>query len=88
MYSGGSLDSAAGTITASDIVRMSICPVIYEYPTFFPEEMLNEEQESLRERVADLEIKVLEQAEELTCLRTTIADLTRRLTQVEGRGKC
>lgn len=49
--------------------------------------MLNEEQESLRERVADLEIKVLEQAEELTCLRTTIADLTRRLTQVEGRGE-
>lgn len=49
--------------------------------------MLNEEQESLRERVADLEIKVLEQAEELTCLRTTIADLTRRLTQLEGRGK-
>ncbi|XP_028968652.1 echinoderm microtubule-associated protein-like 2 [Galendromus occidentalis] len=47
--------------------------------------MLNEEQESLRERVADLEIKVLEQAEELTCLRSTIADLTRRLTQVEGR---
>ncbi|CAN8009246.1 unnamed protein product [Ixodes pacificus] len=50
--------------------------------------MLNHGDEmSLQERVSDLEKKVLEQTDEITCLRSTIADLARRMNQLEGRGE-
>ncbi|CAB0006622.1 unnamed protein product, partial [Nesidiocoris tenuis] len=46
--------------------------------------MLETEQESVRERVCDLEKKVLEQGDEIVCLRSTLADVLRRLAQLEG----
>ncbi|XP_067011712.2 echinoderm microtubule-associated protein-like 2 isoform X2 [Anabrus simplex] len=49
-------------------------------------DMMETENESLRERVADLEKKVLEQGDELVCLRSTLADVLRRLNQFETRG--
>ena len=40
-------------------------------------------------RLEQLEKKVAEQADEIVCLKSTLADVLRRLTQVEGRGmKC
>ncbi|XP_065208639.1 echinoderm microtubule-associated protein-like 2 isoform X2 [Planococcus citri] len=47
-------------------------------------DMIETENESLRERVTDLEKKVLEQNDEIVCLRSTLADVLRRLTQLEG----
>nr|CAD7573380.1 unnamed protein product [Timema californicum] len=49
-------------------------------------DMIETENESLRERVADLEKKVLEQGDEIVCLRSTLADVLRRLNQFESRG--
>jgi microtubule-associated protein-like 1/2 len=48
--------------------------------------MMETENESLRERVADLEKKVLEQGDEIVCLRSTLADVLRRLNQFDSRG--
>lgn len=52
--------------------------------------MLENENETLRERVGDLEKKVYEQRDEILCLRATVADALRRITNLEGssnRGK-
>lgn len=46
--------------------------------------MIETENESVRERVSDLEKKVLEQGDEIVCLRSTLADVLRRLNQLEG----
>lgn len=48
--------------------------------------MMETENESLRERVAYLEKKVLEQGDEIVCLRSTLADVLRRLNQFDSRG--
>jgi microtubule-associated protein-like 1/2 len=48
--------------------------------------MMETENESLQERVADLEKKVLEQGDEIVCLRSTLADVLRRLNQFDSRG--
>ncbi|XP_039294135.1 echinoderm microtubule-associated protein-like 2 [Nilaparvata lugens] len=48
------------------------------------DDMIETENESVRERVADLEKKVLEQGDEIVCLRSTLADVLRRLSLVEG----
>ncbi|XP_069949760.1 echinoderm microtubule-associated protein-like elp-1 isoform X2 [Cherax quadricarinatus] len=47
-------------------------------------EMIENENHSLRDRVADLEKKVHEQTDELMCLRSTLADVLRRLNTIEG----
>lgn len=47
--------------------------------------MMETENESLQERVADLEKKVLEQGDEIVCLRSTLADVLRRLNQLDSR---
>lgn len=46
--------------------------------------MIETENESVRERVSDLEKKVLEQGDEIVCLRATLADVLRRINQLEG----
>jgi len=46
--------------------------------------MLENENETLRERVSDLEKKVYEQRDEILCLRATLADVLRRITNLEG----
>lgn len=50
------------------------------------DDMMETENESLRERVAYLEKKVLEQGDEIVCLRSTLADVLRRLNQFDYRG--
>ncbi len=49
--------------------------------------MVENENESLRDRVADLEKRVHEQNDEITCLRVTLADALRRINTLEaGKG--
>ncbi|XP_014271335.1 echinoderm microtubule-associated protein-like 2 isoform X3 [Halyomorpha halys] len=48
-----------------------------------PDEMILSEDESMRERLCDLEKKVLSQGEELACLRSTLADVLRRIAALE-----
>lgn len=47
--------------------------------------MLEGEGAGLAARVADLEVRCARQAEELLCLRSTLADALRRLNALEGR---
>ncbi|XP_071039317.1 echinoderm microtubule-associated protein-like 2 isoform X7 [Parasteatoda tepidariorum] len=49
------------------------------------QDILNHDNDALRERVSDLEKKVQDQADEIVCLRGTLADVLRRVTQLEGR---
>ncbi|XP_069179372.1 echinoderm microtubule-associated protein-like 2 isoform X3 [Procambarus clarkii] len=51
------------------------------------DEMIENENHSLRDRMADLEKKVHEQTDEIMCLRSTLADVLRRLSTVEGAGR-
>lgn len=46
--------------------------------------MLESEKSSLAGRVHDLERRVLTQQDEIVCLRSTLADVLRRLNLVEG----
>ncbi|XP_042226985.1 echinoderm microtubule-associated protein-like 2 isoform X4 [Homarus americanus] len=50
-------------------------------------EMIENENHSLRDRVSDLEKKVHEQNDEIMCLRSTLADVLRRLSTVEGASR-
>lgn len=50
-------------------------------------EMLGGENESLLSRVVSLEKQSLAQKDEIVCLRTTLADALRRISQLEGRDK-
>ncbi|XP_054153345.1 echinoderm microtubule-associated protein-like 2 isoform X2 [Oppia nitens] len=43
------------------------------------------DHEHLQQRVVDLERKLSEQCDEIVCLRSTLADVLRRVTQLEGR---
>lgn len=49
------------------------------------DEMLEGEGAGLAARVAELEVRCARQAEELLCLRSTLADALRRLNALEGR---
>lgn len=46
--------------------------------------MLESEKSSLAGRVHDLERRVLTQQDEIVCLRSTLADVLRRLNLIEG----
>ncbi|XP_049795931.1 echinoderm microtubule-associated protein-like 2 isoform X2 [Schistocerca nitens] len=48
-------------------------------------DMMEADGESLRERVSQLERRALSQADELVCLRATLADALRRLAALEAR---
>lgn len=50
----------------------------------FPDEMLEAESRGVAGRLADLERKVLEQSDELMCLKATLAEALRRVSQLEG----
>lgn len=54
---------------------------------FIADEMLECETGSLLGRVADLERQSLAQRDEIVCLRATLADALRRITQLENRDK-
>ena len=54
----------------------------------FSDDMVDNENETLRDRVSDLEKKVHDQNDEITCLRATLADALRRINHLEtGKGK-
>lgn len=50
----------------------------------FSDEMLDAENRGVAGRVADLERRVLEQGDELVCLKATLAEALRRLNLLEG----
>ena len=52
--------------------------------------MVEHENETLRDRVSDLEKRVHDQSDEITCLRATLADALRRINELEAgkRMKC
>nr|XP_050856764.1 echinoderm microtubule-associated protein-like 2 isoform X8 [Vespula vulgaris] len=60
---------------------------IYDIEISFKDEMLECETGSLLGRVADLERQSLAQRDEIVCLRATLADALRRISQLEGREK-
>ena len=56
-------------------------------PSFFPDDMVENENETLRDRVSDLEKRVHDANDEITCLRATLADALRRINTLEaGKG--
>ena len=46
--------------------------------------MVENENETLRDRVGDLEKRVHDQNDEITCLRATLADALRRINTLEA----
>ena len=48
------------------------------------DDMIENENEMLRDRVADLEKRVHDQNDEITCLRATLADCLRRINSLES----
>merc|ERR1719233_2486361 len=48
------------------------------------DDMIENENEMLRDRVADLEKRVHDQNDEITCLRATLADALRRINSLES----
>ena len=53
----------------------------------FSDDMVENENETLRDRVSDLEKRVHDQSDEITCLRATLADALRRINTLEaGKG--
>ena len=46
--------------------------------------MVEHENETLRDRVSDLEKRVHDQGDEITCLRATLADALRRINELEA----
>ena len=51
---------------------------------FFTDDMVEHENETLRDRVSDLEKRVHDQGDEITCLRATLADALRRINELEA----
>ena len=51
---------------------------------FFADDMVEHENETMRDRVADLEKRVHDQGDEITCLRATLADALRRINELEA----
>lgn len=50
-------------------------------------DVMNHDRDDLVQiRLAELEKKLIDQADEIVCLRSTLADVLRRVTQLEGRG--
>ena len=55
----------------------------FPFVCFCSDDMMENDCESLRERVGVLEKKVFDQNDEIVCLRSTLADVLRRLDQME-----
>ena len=51
---------------------------------FIADDMVEHENETLRDRVSDLEKRVHDQGDEITCLRATLADALRRINELEA----
>lgn len=72
--------------TYRHILLTHICFFIFRLCSFefSVDEMLESEKSSLFGRVHDLERRVLTQQDEIVCLRSTLADVLRRLNTIEG----
>ena len=56
--------------------------------SFLSDDMVENENETLRDRLSDLEKRVHDQNDEITCLKATLADALRRINTLEsGKGE-
>ncbi|KAL3266954.1 hypothetical protein HHI36_011104 [Cryptolaemus montrouzieri] len=73
-----------------DVLVLQLCEIFRieennpSITVFFFHEMLDAENRGLAGRVSDLERKILEQGDELVCLKATLAEALRRITLLEG----
>ncbi|XP_031616634.1 echinoderm microtubule-associated protein-like 2 isoform X2 [Contarinia nasturtii] len=67
-----------------DLNSGQIISELNNYTEYSTDEMLESEKSSLFGRVHDLERRVLTQQDEIVCLRSTLADVLRRLNTIEG----
>lgn len=65
------------------IQLLTLINILY-FSSLSTDEMLESEKSSLAGRVHDLERRVLTQQDEIVCLRSTLADVLRRLNLIEG----
>lgn len=71
----------------NDDILYRIMQIIIGVPSV-SDDMVEHENETLRDRVSDLEKRVHDQNDEITCLRATLADALRRINTLEaGKGK-
>ena len=56
----------------------------FSYQCIFLDGLLSQDQQELCERVAHLEKRVREQEDEIVCLKGALADVLRRVGQVES----
>ena len=65
---------------------MSSLVLLYSNTLHLPvsDDMIENENETLRDRVGDLEKRVHDQNDEITCLRATLADCLRRINSLES----
>uniref|UniRef100_T1J5S7 HELP domain-containing protein n=1 Tax=Strigamia maritima TaxID=126957 RepID=T1J5S7_STRMM len=88
MHSGRSAAANSGALEIPVMEDCSTLDDVSEMDSVYQawNDMITNENDTLRERVSDLEKKVHEQADEIVCLRSTLADVLRRLNNLEGRG--
>nr|XP_019556864.2 echinoderm microtubule-associated protein-like 2 isoform X1 [Aedes albopictus]XP_029731907.1 echinoderm microtubule-associated protein-like 2 isoform X1 [Aedes albopictus] len=83
--SSSSIFKSSMTTTASNVSRSSSYHLQHLKSAYgASEEMLETEKASLVERVNDLERIVLEQKDEIVCLKSTLADVLRRLSTIDN----
>ena len=67
-----------------EILALCAIFIFILYFCFFTDDMVEHENETLRDRVSDLEKRVHDQGDEITCLRATLADALRRINELEA----
>ncbi|EAT44526.1 AAEL004109-PA [Aedes aegypti] len=83
--SSSSIFKSSITTTASNVSRSSSYHLQHLKSAYgASEEMLETEKAGLVERVNDLERIVLEQKDEIVCLKSTLADVLRRLSTIDN----
>ena len=81
---GGDLGRSSGDHASGGLLIMPTSPVsVTTVSMSASDDMIENENEMLRDRVADLEKRVHDQNDEITCLRATLADCLRRINSLE-----
>ena len=84
---GGDLGQTTGghVVAGGGLLIMPTSPVSVTTASMSAsDDMIENENEMLRDRVADLEKRVHDQNDEITCLRATLADCLRRINSLES----
>ena len=85
-------EDSLGGWTASEArsdLKILSGPLINKLHSIFSDDLVDRENETLRERVVELERRLHDQNDEITCLRATLADALRRISSLEaGKGGC